>query len=299
MSLRPIPGQPGLFREFGAVDAGLASRIQQVHSDYVTLKGGTQELLRHFPAPLQPNGFVQLVTRIVEIPRSSQTFVRLSAAQLAELLKAALSSAGRNIGMAAAMAGAPDAIARSNRAKIVKLVDTANNVIRVAQQIVNGIQAVASTTERAQRATGLGITGVEIAALVAGAVVAIIGIGLLYTLIAYIAAAIDAYAAAERQCELDSAAGRPCTGTQYQQYREAALEDARRFGLVPNIGDAADRAARSVGDAIFWGSMLTVGGLLAYGAWVSAPAAREARAALHEEVASRRVTRRFKRAGYR
>lgn len=309
--IRPVAGQPGLFRRGGLgslpTTDPLVRRIEAAHQRYVSLKADTQAILAHFPAPLQPTTFARFVERLVLLQSGAAEVdaIRLTASQLADLLKAALSTAGQNIGMAAAMAGAAPATARKNRAKIEKLVSSAENVVTAAQRLVTSLQVVQANTAAAQRASGLGMTGAEVAlvfaGVIAGTVVLIVGAVLVYSLVSYVAAALDADAAARRQCELDEAAGTPCTGSTYATYRERALEDSRRFGMVPDIRGAVEGFADSVSDTIFWGGILVVGSVLAYGAWVSAPAARETRSFLTEEASSyrQRRARRRRRGAYR
>lgn len=298
-ALRPIEGQPGLFRTqssaglrmplsaleprreprtsfrgFGTVATSL-ERVQAANVRYQTLKAETQDLLTHFVAQYDPTSLRELVGRIVAMQgeRGDGALVRLSAGQFASLLRASVSMAATNLGLANAMLTGPNAAANETRA--LKLVRSVETLLDVTDNVIYSINVSRDVAGRAARATGLGepATGVIIAGIIAGTILTIIALGLLYTWVSSLSAAVVAQREASAACDRDATAGRPCTGDDWGRYLARAQEEQRRSGVVPNIDDLFRRTVNTV---------LAVGvGVVAfaigYGFWVSAPAAATAR----------------------
>lgn len=290
LTLEPISGQPGLFRRTGlrglGTTAAYSARLDAAWSAYTRLKDDTQALLDRFPVANDPSTFSALVNRIVDLPRGGEAWVRLSSSQFATILKGALSIVVQNLGTAYGLAYGPRAAARSR--EISKLISSAENVTAAMRRIVDSLRAVADTADMARRAVGLSDGGASIALLLVAGAVAVVEIVLLVALVAYIASAIDAHVAAERACAADAAAGQPCTGSTREAYRERALEQARSFGLVPDIRGAAQNLSDAISGVVWLGGAA----LFAYFVWTTLPAAREARGYLTEETQSFRRRRR-------
>lgn len=280
------PPRPGL----RGLPEGERSRLQLAWNRYTELKGATQDLLLRFPGALEPVPFETLVRRISALPSSPSSLVRLTGEQLAMLLKASLSVVSRNLGQAFAMAGADDATVARHRAKISRLVETAELVTAGARRIVDTATVAATSSDAVRRAVGLGrlrgraglgaFAVDDIAALVAGTIVVLVAIGAVTILVAYIVSAIEAYTAAQEACARDAATGHSCTGADFERYRQEAEEAARRFGLVPNLDDAARRLTGTF-EGVIW--IAAIAGL-GYLAWISWPAASAARARLTARV---------------
>lgn len=269
------PGLAGL----GSVESTLA-RARADHARYVTLKNDVQELLMRFPT-LEEGTFREVARKIVAMP--GDQLVRLTAAELALMLRAGVSAAATNVGLANAIMVGP--FAAANEAKAVKLLQTAERVLATLEAILRAINTTEGYAGRVARATGLAepvSVGVLIAGIIAGTIVAVIAAGLLYTLLASIYSATESYAAAYQACERAAAAGQPCTGEDWARYRAAALEEQRANGIVPNINDLMRRGS----NAIITGGFILGGALLAYGLWVTAPAASSARSALQRRAGS-------------
>lgn len=255
-------------RGLGEVAASL-TRTQAAHARFQALKTDVQQLINRMPT-IEPTSFLVMARRISEMPRD--TIVRLTADELATMLRAALSVVGSNLGLANAMLIGPNAAA--NEAKALKLVQTAEVVLTATDNVLYAINTARDAADRAARAVGLSDpvvipTGALIAGIIAGAIVIVVAGVLLYTLFASISAAMESYQAAQQACDRDAAAGRPCTGEAWTEYREAAQAQQRESGVVPNFDGFFQRAgntAIAVGVGVV---ALAIG----YGLWVTAPAA--------------------------
>jgi hypothetical protein len=254
-------------------------RAQRDHALYVALKMEVQQLILRYPSPVEPASWESLVRRIRAVQaQDGRALARISTSDLTMILKAALAVTGQNLGQAYAMAGSGEVNVQRNRSQISKLLSTAENVISSTQALLSGISTAEAGAERARRAVGLGIAPVVIAELLAGTVVALVGIAVVGTIVAYIGTAVIASVNAERACELDRLAGRPCTGADRQAYYAASIEESRRLGIIPPLPDIGGALA----DLIFWGGMAAVAAGIGYMVFIGAPAAREARAGLTE-----------------
>lgn len=253
------------------MSATLSARAQAAHSRYVALKGDVQTLLIRYPAPVAAETIESLARRVAALPRGSDVYVRMTAEQIAMLLKSSLAVASSNLGQAYAMAGADPAVVARNAKKISDLISSADSVITAARRFVDGVNAVDGAVASARRAVGLGVTGGEILAVIAGTLVAIVAASLLVALLGYIAAAVSAHFAAERACAAEAARGTPCTGAQREAFRSAAMADAMQYQPrmpdLPQIGPDLDKLILLAGVAA-----------IGFGMWTVLPAAQAARA---------------------
>jgi hypothetical protein len=257
-------------------------RARAAWDRYTALKSDVQQLLSRFPT-LDGATFRQIAQHISTMPQDA--VVRLTSDELALLLRAGISVTAQNLGLANAILAGP--FAAQNESKALKLVSTAESVLSSLEMILSAINTGEGYADRAARAVGLRepltiSTGALIAAIVAGSVVALVGGVLLYTLMTSIYQAAESYAAAYQACERAAAAGQPCTGEDWMRFRARAQEQQRENGIVPNIGDLFSRGM----NALIVGGFVVGAAMLAYGFWVTAPAARETRSALQRRAAS-------------
>lgn len=272
-----------------ATVASSLERVQRAHVRYQTLKAESQDLLTHFVDQYDPTTVRELVGRIMDMrgERGDSALVRLSAGQFSILLRASLSMVSTNLGLASAILSGPSAVL--NEARALKLVRTAETLTSVTDNVIYSINVSRDVAGRAARATGLSepatISGaVLFGAILAGTILTIVAMGLLYTWISSISQAQVAQQEATAACERDAAAGRPCTGSDWAAYRAAAAEEQRRSGVVPNIDDLLRRGSNALITAGFGILAVAIG----YGLWVSAPAAMSARRRLQDHAESYR-----------
>jgi hypothetical protein len=269
---KPLQGLRGL----GSVS--MATRLNNDWERYLGLKDELHRLFVRYPGALEPMTFEAFVTRLVQLRPSSDTLVRMTAEQLAMLLKGGLSVVVSNLGLAYSMTSARRATDRA------KLVDTAERVMDAIRRMLDALQ----TAQEGARAVGLGELGIAIADDVIIAGIAVVGVviiaGLVIAFLSQLAAAIEAHHAAEVACERDAAAGHPCTGAEGERYRSQARADAASYGVAPAIGDALRPLTEAAGSLLFWAGVGVAGYLL----WTTLPAATETRENLRRRAASYR-----------
>lgn len=247
----------------GAID-DLHVRLGVLQAEYDALKAETATLIGAHPE-FSSVSYEEFARRVAAL--SPGTIVRLTLGQFQQLTNATLISTTGNLVRARALLPLGDAA----RSRIDKLLTAGKNNLHAYRNLLDGIETANRSADYARRAVGLGVPpAVIIAGIVAGTVLLIAaGVGI-YALLAAHHASTVASAEADRMCALDAASGSPCTGARRATYREQVRQHETQSGLVPALQDLFQQA----GSAVFWGGMLIVGSLLAYGAWVSAPAAQ-------------------------
>jgi hypothetical protein len=251
---------------------------------YGSMKSGVQALLDRFPR-IDAARYREVAQRLVQLP--GDTLVRLSAEELAMFLQAGMTTVAKLLGLANAMITGPSAA--HYEAKSRTLVNDANAILNAIQRILDAVNTADGLADRARRAVGLAepiavSTGALVAGIIAGTIVVVVGAVLLYALLSSISTGLQTLAAAELACDRAATEGRPCTGEDWMRFYEAANAEARRNGAVPNIADLLQQAMNSV----VVGGFVVLGALLAYGLWVSAPAASEAREGLRRRASAYR-----------
>jgi hypothetical protein len=291
--MHPIPGQPGLFHD-GARRTALSDfmpnppasgytwdvprgqpwtigdlpslRAQWTANEqrYNEIKLASQPLLAAHP--FDGASYADMARQIITTPSGST--IRLTQAQFATITRAVLSETSQGQAQAAALLN--DA-SRSDRAR--KILFNVKSALDAYDRALRGIMALSRQASAAARAVGLGdplTTGGIIAIVIGVAFVILVGAVLLYAVFSSVQAIIISRREANEACARDAAAGRPCTGAQWLEYRERSAAAQRDFGLIPSI----DELIRQIGSFAFWGGLLAVGGLLAYAAWTAEPARR-------------------------
>jgi hypothetical protein len=276
--LEPVSGQPGVFlgglRGLGAID-DLVTRLDVLQAEYDSLKAESHALVASHPE-LDSVSFEEFVRRVASL--APGTILRLTLGQFQQLTNAMLISTIGNITRARALLPLGD----TARSRIDKLLTAGKNTLHAYRNLLDGIEAANARADQVRRAVGLGVApAVVIAGIVAGTIVLVVGGALVYALLSSIQSSTVASQEADRMCAADAAAGTPCTGADRARYVAAVLEEQRRSGLVPDFGNAI----RELGSTVFWGGMLAVVGLLAYGAWITAPAATITRERLRARAA--------------
>lgn len=238
---------------------------------YLSLKDETQRIFARYPGALEPATFERFVRRLVELHPTPDTLVRLSAEQLAMLLKGGLSVVVRNLGLAWSMTSS------SRTGERQKLIETAERTMSEIRRLLNALR----TAEGVSGSVGLGIAIADDVVIAAIAVVGVVIVAaLVIAFLSQVAVAVEAYTAAERACERDAAAGHPCTGAQGERYRAEARAASASFGVVPQFQNMLQPLISAGANVIFWGGLALVG----YFVWTTLPAATEAREGMRQRV---------------
>lgn len=288
--MRPIPGQPGLYRGENPLHRGfrlgglgappvalLQSKLVAAQSAYDATKTSMAPLLAAY-GPLDQDVLKRLVVAIQTQGRGLN--VILGAGSFVGLLRMGLAAAIGNISRASSiLSGSP----AGHEDLIARLLDTAQNVIDQLNVIISaattaqGAAAAGLRTFGLSGVRGLGALGVDDATLAILAVVGvIIGAALIYALVVRVQDANNARATADTACERDAAAGHPCTGAQWATYRATADAAAHQQSLVPDFADILNQ----IGNLVLYGGLAVVAAAIGYAVWTTLPAARVARGAL-------------------
>lgn len=289
--MRPIPGQPGLFRrdsarytalsdfsvpppatgytwdvprgrpwtigDLGAIPQTLRDQARANGQNLASLKTAADPLLRS--TPWNTETYVALVQRILASPRNA--LLELSRADLGILVRGVISQVAQSQTLAEGLLANTNAsTGQVERAR--RLLFSAKDVMRNLERLLN-----------ASRAVGLSGLGGELGVwqFVAGAAVVVVVAVLAYALVSSLQVNVTAIAEAREACRRDAEAGRPCSGADYQRYLQLALEAQRENGTVPNLSDLF----KSGSSLLFWGGLLAVAGVLGYAAWAAEPARRQ------------------------
>lgn len=293
MNLRPIPGQPGLFR-FGALGVPvetLQAKLTAVQSQYDSIKSRMGPLLAAY-GPLDTDALKRILLAVRRLGNLSVP-VAVTSGQFVGVLRMGLASAARNLAGARAILGGGHAV--GHEGQIAQLLTTAQQVLDALDALVSGAELAEGVVAAGVRRLGLsGLRGglgafvLDDTALAALAVVGlIVGAVLIYAVFAQTNAANTAWDAANEACQRDGAAGRPCTGSQWEAYRVAAERQASSDGLIPDLHGLFD----SLSSVVLWGGLAAVAALIGYGIWTTYPAASTARSALQHRASSLRGLR--------
>jgi len=218
--------------------------------------------------PFSASSYADMAQRVVSLPRG--TIVRLSLDQFAVLTRGVLSVVSQAQAMAAALLDTP-----SRQGQARKILFAVKDALDTYDRLLNGIYTASRAPEIARRAVGLGepvtlTTGGIIAIVIGVTFIITVGAVLLYALFSSLQAASAASAEAQEACERDAAAGRPCSGAQWQEYLRRAQEGQRTFGNVPDLRELFS----SLSSLLFWGGLLALGAGLGYLALTAEPARR-------------------------
>ena len=297
-SIRPIHGQPGLFQSArrtamaGIPDeptdwvwdvprgrpwtlgsttssrvASLQAQFQANDSFYEQLKTASSGLLSRYVFDV--NSYEAIARSIAGT--SGSVLVRLTAAQFAQLTRAALSviSQGQALAQGIIYSASPSEAQLTRASKLL----AANK--RTAVQFSNILNAIQGGQSRASSAISLNAFVIDDAAaifagVIAATVIVVVGSALVYSFLSTVQANRTAIDEASRACELDEAQGNPCSGTQWQTYVSTAQRHQQDFGTVPNLNSLLESGS----SLLFWGGLLAVAGVLGYAAWTAEPARR-------------------------
>lgn len=303
MNMRPIPGQPGLFRpslgltipggppftwqvptgrpwtlgSLSSEQEALSARLRLMQAEYNALKRGLAPLTEQYP--FSPRSYESIARAVAAKPRSET--VRLTLEQFAQVSRGALSTIAQSIAISRGILAAPATASQLAKVRTMQMRAT-----RVMESYFGAVMAANAGQRAVSAATGLAFAphiGVAIAALVVGSIIFVVGVGTLYSLLAEQQAAEAANKAALVACALDAERGNPCGGARYMEYVEQARQTQHDWGLVPDLNDLFKQA----GSLLFWGGMLTVAGFLGYAAWTAEPARRNVQESLRRSSESR------------
>lgn len=286
--MRPIPGQPGLFRDerrtalsdfsvpppatgytwdvprgrpwvLGEIPQSLRDQARANAQRLASLKTAADPLVRE--VPWRTDAYSSLVRRVTTSPRGA--ILQITRADLGLLVRGVISQVSQSQILSDGLLANPRATsAQIERAR--RLLFSAKDIM---VQLERMLAAARPLTGRSSQ--GLGELGVWEFAL--AAVVLLVAAVLVYALVSSMQLNVTAIAEAREACRLDAEAGQPCSGADYQAYLQAALAQQRENGAVPNLSDLFSSAS----SLLFWGGLLAVAGLLGYAAWAAEPARRQ------------------------
>lgn len=210
--------------------------------------------------PWSTEAYIALVRRAVASPRNA--LFTLSRADLAILIRGVISTVSQSQILAEGLLANPAATS-SQVERARRLLFTGKDVMVKLDTLLSA----ARTASSAAGVSGAGLGWVVPVLIAAGVVVAAV---LVYQVFATTQTNVTAIAEALEACDLDEAAGRPCSGAQYQEYLRRAQEAQRALGAVPDLA----ALFRQAGSLLFWGGLLAIGAGLAYIAWTAEPARR-------------------------
>lgn len=282
----PIPGQPGLYLPRGAL-RGLGDlrqdtirvKLASVTASYNTTQTNAAKLLNAF-GPMDANSLLSLGEAIKALKsRNATAIARLTGAQFAGIVRMGLAAAKGNIVRAE---GITNGNLAGHETIVESLLGAAQGVIDAVGLIVNNATSAIGTATGSVGFAGTGGRGlglviaddVAIAAIVAVGV--LVGVALLLGVYVYVHQSQVASETADRACVQDAAAGRPCTGEQWVTYRDRAVTQERNLSPIPDLNPLVAQA----GSLLFWGGLAIVAAGIAYGGFITAPAAVNARAGL-------------------
>jgi hypothetical protein len=289
--MRPIPGQPGLFRlddfsvpppatgytwdvprgrpwVLGEIPQSLRDQARANSQNLAALKTSADPLVR--AVPWSTEAYAGFVRRVVTSPQGA--ILRVTREDLGLLVRGVISNVGQSQILAEGLLANPRATeAQISRAR--RLLFSAKDVMVKLERMLNAARPLtsrlsAATGAAAGAATGIGDLSIPVILLAAAVV--LVAAFVVYQLVASLQLNVTAIAEANEACRLDAEAGNPCSGTDYQEYLRRALEEQRRNGFVPNLDDLFKQG----GSLLFWGGLLVLGAGLAYAAWTAEPARR-------------------------
>lgn len=293
--MTPIYGQPGLFRGVNPLHRGFrglgdASAVRTLlasaDAKFLDIRTRASKLLVAY-GPLDQTAIQRIKAAVAG--KGPGFYASMGAAEFAGIIRYFLQGVAYNLSIVHALMNGPDPESQTTVA--VMILTPARGVLDALDQLVSTAQstesAIASVIQRIEgaarslgiqlggtRSSGLGDLGFEPVEIVAGLVAVFIVVSLLYLAFSQYESMQAASAAADSAC---AQPGVTCTAEQWASIRDRALQASATLSILPNLGRAIENTAASVGSTVFWGGLVAVGGLLAYGAWVAAPAASVAR----------------------
>lgn len=158
--------------------------------------------------------------------------------------------------------------------RLLSTAQTAEDAMASFMRTVDGVAQKVAGQLGLQGVSGLGLPPLAVVGIVF--VVAVV----LYLLLSQMESMIAAGQVANQAC---SQPGVTCTSEQWAAIRDQALQASSTLSILPNLGRAVEQA----GSLVFWGGLLAVGAVLAYGAWITQPAATITRDRLRAQAAAR------------
>jgi len=281
------PYKLGGLGDVAAVNALLA----QADAKFYGIKTNAAKLLAMY-GPLEAGTVARMKAAIAG--QGPGVYAEMGAAEFAGLINYTLRGAAYSLSLAHALMNGPNPEAQTTLATVI--VTSAFQMLGTLDSLIRGAQATETAIASAIRATGavassfgqrLGLAGLgrgelgfEPVEIAAGIVVAFVVVVLVYLLISQYESMQSAAAAADSAC---SQPGVTCTAERWAAIRDQALQASATLSILPNLG----RAVEQVGSLVFWGGLLAVAGVLAYGAWVAQPAATITRDRLRAGAAAR------------
>lgn len=280
MRIVPVSGQPGLYRRqglrgLGMAQAALMERLRIAQTSYDQMKQAAQPFLR---VPFSAASFETLAQQVVSLSaaEASSTLVQLSGQQIGLLVRGTVGEVGRSFAFVQAVATSSLAT-DAQRARAANVLTNIETAIAALSTLLSAAQTAQDAIAAGRRVVGLSDFGVSEAAMLVVVVAgAALGLYLVIRMLVTLKNLQTAERLAREACERDAAAGRPCTGEDYVDFYTRSAREASEWGMLPDLAPIL----RSTGDALFWGVAILAVGLVAYGVWVTKPAADRVRASL-------------------
>lgn len=274
---RGMAGQSGLRGGLGDV-ASVTALLTQADAKFLQIKTNATKLLAMY-GPLDTPVIARIRAAIAG--KGPGVYAQMGAAEFSGVVRYFLQGVAYNLSLVHALMNGPNPEAHSIEAALILTpamgtLAAVDRLITTAQATESAIASVIRTLEGAASSLGvqlhglsprgLGDLGFEPVEIAAGIVIAFIVVSALYLAFSQYESMQAASAAADTAC---SQPGVSCTAEQWANIRDQALQAAATLSILPNLGHAIEQA----GSLLFWGGMAAVAAVLAYGAWVAAPAA--------------------------
>jgi hypothetical protein len=271
---------------------GLFVQLQNLNQRIARLRADYQPIFDRHPQKLQQGDFYAAASRIVSAKNAAgsnqNAGVAVSVEQSAVIVRASFSELDRAQSLAKVL------LLESNNEQFVRnepriksLIENNKRVLARLKDTVESARTPDTASSFFSRIVGLnGADGLgePLTILLVGAVVIwIIGIVAVYSLIRHIYDSQKITADVEAACAADARTGRPCTGEQMIEYRNAIGRQNRENGPVDPIAQLFGQIGSGI-NALFWIFGI---GIVGYGVFVTLPAAMAARERLKRESESR------------
>lgn len=215
--------------------------------------------------------------------RSASSTIQIGDDVLSGLVRNALGSTRANLFLAKEILAGP--APERHLSTIFSLVDTAKLGLRPLRTLATSVRTVSEytsaggTSSSLVRISGFGDLGfapplwVAGLALAVGLVIFVVGVAVLVDTMQRSQNAEIALRVAREACDRAARSGAPCTPEQFQAaYEEAARVQNEISPPILGGGEPGEGIADKLGDLIFWGGILAIGSVVAYGVFATLPA---------------------------
>lgn len=267
----------------------LTSQIQALNTQIASLRTSYQPIFDRYPGAIQSGQFYPIASRIVaaknEAGNAQGVGIPLTGQQAADLVRASFAELyrGQSLAKILTLASNDEQFSR-NAPRVAAILDNNRRLAARLQQTVDSAHPENAAMSAFRRVIGLnGLSDIGNPLIIAGYVIIVLALAAAYFLIRHIYDSQQINQQVEDACAADARAGRPCTGQQMVEYRRELNQIKEEYGDPDPIGDLFSQIGSGV-NALFWIFGI---GIVAYGVFVTLPAAQAARERLRRESESR------------